>query len=165
MTPAAFHIRPALVDDAPCLVQLNGSVHALHLQERPEFFRTTDSRELEEWFRELLARATTRCWLASVAAVPAGYLLMREHQRAITVFCRERHWHEIEQIGVEAPFRRLGIGQALMQTALDAAAATGAGDVEIASWSFNHDAHAFFARCGFAARLARFDLRLSARRQ
>jgi ribosomal protein S18 acetylase RimI-like enzyme len=160
VTPAGFEIRPGVVSDAECLARLNAGVHALHLRERPEFFRATDTGELCEWFRELLTKPTTRTWIASVGADAAGYVLMREHQRAATVFCLARHWHEIEQIGVDAAFRRRGIGQALLRTALAAAVATGASDVELASWSFNRDAHALFERCGFAPRLLRFDRRL-----
>jgi GNAT superfamily N-acetyltransferase len=160
MMGAAVEIRPALAADVECLVRLNASVHARHLQERPEFFRATDSHELGEWFRQLLSKPTTRCWVAWLAAEATGYVLMREHLRAATVFCRERHWHEIEQIGVEARFQRRGIGRALLQTALTAAADTGASEVELASWSFNRDAHALFLRSGFAPRLSRFDLRL-----
>lgn len=160
MTPRGFEIRAGVASDAECLARLNAGVHAAHLRERPEFFRATDAGELGEWFRELLFKATTRCWIASVEEQAAGYLLMREHQRAATVFCRARHWHEIEQIGVETQFRRRGIGRALLERALAAAAATGARDVELASWSFNRDAHALFERCGFAPRLLRFDRRL-----
>ncbi len=162
MTPTELHIRRASVADAECLVRLNASVHAEHVQARPDFFRATDPRELGEWFRELLAKPATRSWIAEVGEVPAGYVLMREHQREANVFSHQRHWHEIEQIGVELAFRRRGIGEALLRTALAAAAATGAGDVELASWSFNHRAHALFTRCGFAPRLTRFDLRLDA---
>ena len=161
MTPLGFEIRTAHTSDAACLVRLNADVHARHVRERPEFFRATDSGELAEWFSALLGKSTTRCWIASVDAQPAGYLLMREHQRAATVFCLARHWHEIEQVGVESQFRRRGIGRALLETALAAAAATGARDIEIASWSFNRDAHALFERCGFGPRLLRFDRRLA----
>lgn len=160
MTAQGLAIRPAVASDAECLARLNESVHARHLQERPEFFRATDPGELAGWFGELLAKPSTRCWLACIDAVAVGYLLMREHQRTATVFCRERHWHEIEQVGVEPAFRRQGIGQALIRTALAAAAATSAAEVELASWSFNREAHALFARLGFRPRLARFDLRL-----
>lgn len=165
MTAAAVEIRPASVADAQCLVRLNASVHARHLQERPEFFRATDPSELRAWFGELLARPTTRCWIAWLAGEPAGYLLMREHEREANVFSRERHWHEIEQIGVEPQFQRRGIGRALIGAALAAAASTGASEVELASWSFNRDAHALFVRCGFAPRLSRFDLRLDGSRR
>jgi GNAT superfamily N-acetyltransferase len=84
---------------------------------------------------------------------------MTEHQRHETVFCRERRWHEIDHIGVEQAFRGQGIGRALLQTALAAAEETGTNDVELASWSFNTDAHAMFQRCGFSPRLLRFDTR------
>lgn len=157
-------IRSAVPADAECLVRLNASVHARHLQERPDFFRATDARQLGEWFRDLLGKPTTRCWIAALDGVTAGYVLMREHQREATVFCRERHWHEIEQVAVEPQLRRRGIALALIETALAAAAETGASEVELASWSFNSAAHALFARCGFAPRLMRFDLQLTEQR-
>jgi GNAT superfamily N-acetyltransferase len=165
MTAARLEVRAATVADAECLVRLNASVQALHLKERPEFFRVTDPGELHEWFCEMLARPSTRCWIAWLAAEAAGYLLMREHEREANVFSRERHWHEIEQIGVEPQFQRRGIGRALIATALAAATTTGASEVELASWSFNRDAHALFMRCGFAPRLSRFDLRLDGSRR
>jgi GNAT superfamily N-acetyltransferase len=60
---------------------------------------------------------------------------------------------------VEEAFRGQGIGRALLQTALAAASETGTSDVELASWSFNSEAHAMFRHCGFSPRLLRFDTR------
>lgn len=168
---AAPQIRPAQPSDAELLARLNATLHALHLRARPDFFKATRPEEVAEWFRSLLDKPTTRCWLAEVEAPDAGgpgevnavgYLLMTEHQRPENVFCLARHWHEIDHIGVEEAFRGQGIGRALMQTALAAAAATGATDVELASWSFNADAHAAFERCGFSPRLLRLDKRFPA---
>lgn len=163
---AAHRIRPAQSCDAALLARLNAALHAVHLRERPDFFRAARPAEVEEWFRALLDKPSTRCWIAEVdspeparGASAAGYLLMTEHQRPENVFCRERHWHEIDHIGVEAEFRGQGIGSALLQTALAAVLQTGTSDVELASWSFNSEAHALFQRCGFSPRLLRFDTR------
>ena len=165
---AAARIRPARPDDAELLARLNAELHALHLRERPDFFKAARPAEVQEWFRCLLDKPSTRCWIAELdpaGAAPAretsavGYLLMTEHQRPENVFCRERHWHEIDHIGVEQAFRGQGIGRALLQTALAAAAETGTHDVELASWWFNAEAHAMFQRCGFSPRLLRFDAR------
>jgi ribosomal protein S18 acetylase RimI-like enzyme len=163
MTDPGFAIRAAQRGDAALLARLNASVHARHLQARPDFFKAAQQEEVVDWFQSLLAKASTRCWLAEIGAEPVGYLLMREYQRPENIFCLARHWHEIDHIAVEAPFRRRGIGRALVQTALAAARATGARDVELASWSFNAQAHALFQRCGFLPRLLRFDLALSER--
>jgi GNAT superfamily N-acetyltransferase len=162
---AAARIRRARPEEAELLAHLNAALHAAHLRARPDFFKATRAAEVQEWFRSLLAKPSTRCWLAELdlAGPPAtsavGYLLMTEHHRSENVFCRERHWHEIDHIAVEEAFRGQGIGRALLQTALAAAAETGTSDVELASWSFNADAHAIFQRCGFSARLLRFDAR------
>lgn len=160
---AAHRIRPAQAADAELLARLNVALHAVHLRERPDFFKAARPAEVEEWFRGLLDKPSTRCWIAEVEVSAVGYLLMSEHQRAENVFCRERHWHEIDHIGVEPAFRGQGIGRALLQTALAAAAHTGTSDVELASWSFNSEAHALFLRCGFSPRLLRFDTRPAAR--
>jgi ribosomal protein S18 acetylase RimI-like enzyme len=158
----AARIRRARPDDAALLGRLNAALHALHVRERPDFFKPTQPAELQEWFRSLLDRPSTRCWLAELDAAGAvGYLLMTEHQRPENVFCRERHWHEIDHIAVAEAFRGQGIGRALLQTALAAAAETGTSDVELASWWFNSEAHAMFQRCGFSPRLLRFDTRPS----
>lgn len=170
---ATHRLRPAQAPDAGLLAHLNAALHAVHLRERPDFFKAAQPAEVEEWFRGLLDKPSTRCWIAEVdapedAASPAepravGYLLMTEHQRPENIFCRERHWHEIDHIGVEEAFRGQGIGRALLQTALAAAAQTGTNDVELASWSFNAEAHALFERCGFRPRLLRFDTRRRSR--
>jgi ribosomal protein S18 acetylase RimI-like enzyme len=166
---ATPRLRSAQPCDAGLLARLNATLHAVHLRERPDFFKAPRLAEVEEWFRSLLDKPSTRCWIAELDTTPTlgspaepsavGYLLMTEHQRAENVFCRERHWHEIDHIGVEEAFRGQGIGRALLQTALAVAAQTGTNDVELASWSFNSEAHALFERCGFRQRLLRFDLR------
>jgi GNAT superfamily N-acetyltransferase len=158
MTGSDFGIRSARVGDEVCLARLNAALHARHVQERPEFFKQTQIEEVAAWFRTWLEKPTTRSWIAELGSEPAGYLLMSEHQRAENTFCVARHWHEIDHVAVETQFRGRGIARALIETALAAAAATGASDVEIASWSFNTEAHAVFQRCGFRSRLLRFDI-------
>ena len=153
---AEHRIRPARAHDAELLARLNSTIHELHVRARPDFFKPTRPTEVVEWFRSLLEKASTRCWIAEVGPDAAGYLLMTEHERPENVFCIARHWHEIDHVGVEPAFRGQGIGRALIQTALAAAAATGTADVELASWSFNAGAHALFERCGFSPRSLRF---------
>ncbi|MEO8185359.1 MAG: GNAT family N-acetyltransferase [Deltaproteobacteria bacterium] len=157
MKGSSLQIRHARPEDDACLARLNATLHAEHLRERPDFFKPTSSEEVAGWFRALLEKPTTRCWIAESDGDAVGYLLMREYQRPENTFCLARHWHEIDHVGVEAAFRGRGIGRTLVQTALAAAAASGAREVELASWSFNTSAHAMFRRCGFVPRLLRFD--------
>jgi len=146
MTDAGFAIRAAQRADAACLARLNATVHARHLEARPDFFKATQLAEVVGWFESLLDKPGTRCWLAATGTEAVGYLLMREYQRPENVFCLARHWHEIDHVVVEAEYRGRGIGRALVQTALAAARTTGAREVELASWSFNAEAHAMIAR-------------------
>jgi GNAT superfamily N-acetyltransferase len=157
MKRAEFELRLARLGDEACLARLNASVQALHLAARPEFFKPTAADEVCAWFKALLEKPTTRCWLAEVSHEAVGYLLMCEHQRAENTFCLARRWHEIDQVSVEPAFRGRGIGRALVEAALRAASDSGVTEIELSSWAFNTEAHALFRRCGFQPRTLRFD--------
>src|SRR3954467_7223173 len=105
MLATTFQIRVARPEDGAGLARLNATVHAAHLQERPDFFKPTRAEDVAAWFKGLLEKPLTRCWIAETDDAPVGYLLMREYQRPENIFCTARHWHEIEHIAVELPFR------------------------------------------------------------
>jgi diamine N-acetyltransferase len=147
--------RRAKPGDEQLLADLNAFVHDLHLINDPGYFKPTVRGEVVAWFRRLLDEPTTRIWIAEVDGQPVGYVSTLRRERAETPFCRARRWLEIDQIGVHQDHRRRGIGRALVQLALDAAAADGLREVELASWVFNGGAHDTFRRLGFRAKVIR----------
>ena len=153
-------IRAARGDDAVLLAALCGIVQELHFRERPDVFKQTDVVALEEWFRATLAAGNAIVWIAELGGMPAGYALVMEHRRGENVFCYERLWHEVEQLGVHPRHRRHGVARALLQHVLTSATEAGASEVELNTWIFNQAAHRAFERAGFAARNLRFERRL-----
>lgn len=90
----------------------------------PEFFQLPDPDGLEDWFEQLIARPRDgRLWLvAELRGDVAGSLgaTLREptasgNRQVLRDFSR-RTAH-IDSLGVAEPFRRRGIGQALMAAA------------------------------------------------
>jgi len=71
-------------------------------------------------------------------------------------------WFVIDQIGVQAGYRRTGIGRALVQQVISAARTEGVREVELNSWTFKQEAHRAFANLGFVPKTTRFELRASA---
>jgi len=156
----AIKIRAARGDDAVLLATLGGVVQELHFRERPDVFKPTDVVALEGWFRATLAAGHAMVWIAELGGMPVGYAVVVEHRRDENVFCHERRWHEVEQLGVHPGHRRHGVARALLQHALTSATEAGANEVELNTWIFNQAAHRAFERVGFAARNLRFERRL-----
>ena len=73
------------------------------------------------------------------------------------MFCYERRWHEVEQIGVHPRFRSLGVGRELLEHIVRVAAESDVPEVELNTWIFNTSAHHAFQRCGFATKNLRFE--------
>lgn len=155
-------IRPAVPGDEAVLVSLSADVHALHVSQRPDVFKPVDRPGLERWVRDLLASGDTRIWLAHVGDVPVGYALAIKRCRSENVFCHERIWYEIDQLGVRPDYRSRGIGRRLLEHVVAFAGADGVSDLELNTWTFNRRARVAFERWGFVSRNVR--LERSARR-
>jgi ribosomal protein S18 acetylase RimI-like enzyme len=149
-------IRPARVEDATVLARLSAQVQELHVHERPDIFKPVDVAGLESWFRNTLGAGQVSVWIAEAGSMVAGYALVVEQRRAPNVYCFERRWHEVEQIGVDLAYRRQGIARALLEHIADSAASEGVEEVELNTWSFNVVAHAAFQGLGFSTKNIRF---------
>jgi len=154
-------IRAAVVGDDEILARLNRFVHDLHLLQRPEHFKPTQSLELADWYDSLLQSSTARLWIAEVDGQAAGYLSAVLHQQLENPFARARNWWEIDQIAVDPTYRRKGIARSLIVEALNEARAQGIHQVEAVSWSFNNDIQEVLRRLGFVPKTIRFEWKAS----
>ena len=158
-----IRIRRAVAGDEGLLGLLCASVQELHFRERPDVFKEPDVHCLEEWFRSTMATESVEVLIAEVGAVPAGYALVRHQHRDQNVFCHERRWGEVEQIGVSPDYRRHGVARSLLSQIVESAKAAGLVEVELNTWSFNQSAHRAFGRLGFETKNLRFGRRIEVR--
>jgi ribosomal protein S18 acetylase RimI-like enzyme len=156
-----MEIRLATLDDLAALVALHEEVHQLHLAARPDQFKQPAPAALDARFRELLASADAKVWAAEVDGSVVGYAVQLFVRRPAGPVVPDRHWCEIDMIGVLAAQRRRGIGTALARAIVQDARAAGVEQVELSSWAFNTGAHRAFERAGFVPKLVRFELRRS----
>jgi ribosomal protein S18 acetylase RimI-like enzyme len=152
------NIRRAAVGDEVLLANLNRFVQQLHLEHRPDHFRTTQSTELAAWYRSRLEQLSTRAWIAERDELPVGYVLAIVHQASENPFVQARRWCEIDQVAVDPGCRRTGIASALIRHAVSEANSEGVA-VEAASWSFNESAQELFRQLGFVPKTIRFELK------
>lgn len=103
-----------------------------------------------ELYRDWLALPAMRLWLAEATpgGAPVGYLVLSH--ASLPVADPRQDDLEIKRIYLLHRFQGQRVGQRLMQAALDQARAAGAGRVLLGVYAENHDALAFYTRCGFA---------------
>jgi ribosomal protein S18 acetylase RimI-like enzyme len=150
-------VRPATIGDAAALASLGAEVQDLHFRRRPDIFKATALPGLERWFRDKLAADDAKLWIAHLGDVPAGYALLIRQHRVETVFCHERHWYEVDQVGVHPRYRGRGIARELLDHAAEFARAKGLPDIELNTWTFNDAARESFERMGFVPRNLRME--------
>jgi len=154
-----IRIRVAAAGDEAILASLSAVVHELHVGQRPDVFKPTDLRGLEDWFRQTLKAASAKIWIAELGNLPVGYALVIPQRRTENVFCYERRWHEVDQVGVHPSYRRQGVARSLLRYVVESARADGVSDVELSTWTFNEVARNSFERLGFVSRNVRLERR------
>jgi predicted N-acetyltransferase YhbS len=150
-----IQILPASPAHAEAIARLNQSVHQLHLDRAPHFFRQPGDAERLEAFRELLTQANTRAFIAYADDEAIGYVLATIREQADNVYSPARRWLYVDQISVEPRWKRQGLGRQLMQVLLNEARAAGITELETDTWAFNNAAQAFFQACGFQPKILR----------
>jgi GNAT superfamily N-acetyltransferase len=153
-------IRRATRDDAHSLAELNGDVQDFHFEHHPSYFRKAAGDEVADWFRSLIPLDGIDIWIAEADSEPVGYALAITHSREANPFCRPRKWIEIDQIGVRKDMQRTGIARRMVDQVRRTAEEKGIEAIELASWSFNGNAHMAFEKLGFTPRLIRFGMEL-----
>jgi ribosomal protein S18 acetylase RimI-like enzyme len=157
--PRETRIRLAALGDEAVLATLGADVHELHVSQRPDVFKPLDGPGLERWFRDRLTSGDAKIWIAHIGDVPVGYAVAMKHNRVENVFCFERRWYEVDQVGVRPQYRRRGVGRRLLEHVVEFAMADGVPDVELNTWTFNDLARASFERLGFVSRNVRLERR------
>jgi len=82
--------------------------------------------------------------------VPAGYLLLIARTRTETAIRHADRTLEIDQMSVNPEHRRMGLGKALVDRALEIARAESFDRVRLTVWSDTEAAKAFYRTVGFS---------------
>jgi len=148
--PLRFVIRPAELDDYDglCLVLAEGDV--LHSRSRPDVFRGIEGPVRS---REYISEAINDDDAALLVAESRGEIVGAVHAQARDAPENRgivpRRFAVIDDIVVKKPFRRKGIGQALMRRAQQWAKAKGLSQIELNVWEFNRSALALYRKLGY----------------
>jgi ribosomal protein S18 acetylase RimI-like enzyme len=148
MTQNDFQIRLANDSDISEVVEIWKHFMDFHRDLDPYHQRSVDGGEhVAAFFRASLASADARLWVGEHRQIVVGYCLARLGQRP-PVF-HERSYGELIDLAVEEPFRRRGIGTALVREAHRWFAERETKRVELRVSAYNATGLAFWRKLGF----------------
>jgi ribosomal protein S18 acetylase RimI-like enzyme len=126
-------VRIAGPDDAP-------AIHALLLEFNGEAPPPEGVRHHleQDQFSETV-------FLGEMSSQAAGLLVLR----MVATLSDSGKWCEITEMYVRPPFRRMGVGTTLLQSALEHSLSHGGEDIHLLVDPLNHAAQAFYAASGF----------------
>lgn len=153
-------IRQASPGDLDATLPLSVEIQQLHVERAPWRYRPVDAEPMAAWMRARIAEG--HVWLAFVDDRLAGLLYALPEDRPETPFTPAARLLLVDQLTVLGPFRRLGIGNALMDHAEDLAWQLGCERVELNVLAANEEAVAFYEARGYAAVIHRMVRHLGA---
>jgi len=152
-----MNIRRASSTDSLLLSSLCVDVQTLHAKHHPNIFKLPQSDKFAaSFFDEALADSTINIFLAEEDEQGLGYVLCKLVERAEGPFTFALRYLLVDQISVRPAAQGKGVGKALLGQVEIFAKELNIQRVQLDSWDFNLDAHAFFQKVGFEKFTHRF---------
>jgi len=143
-------IRPARPEDYEALCEIIDEVDALHREHLPHIFQKPAGPVRErDYLLGLMADDEAGLFVAELEGRLVGFVDVIVRDTVPLPLLVPRRVAIVDNLAVQAGHRRSGIGQALMETAQEWAAARGATSIELNVYAFNQAAIAFYQRLGY----------------
>ncbi len=153
-------IREMTGSDYEAVWKMEGQVHRLHSESRPDIFRKMDSPLTEQAFRKTLKNKNQIALLAEEDGTAAAYCIvtLRPPSENPMLIPRKAAW--MEELCVREEYRRRGIGNLLFREACRRAKMLHAESMELMVWSFNKPAKRFYEQEGMAPKSETMEMKL-----
>jgi len=143
-------IRQAVALDNLILSSLCVDVQRLHAEHHPDFFKIPTSDDFAaSFFDETLTDPAVSIFIAEENGQALGYVLCKLIKRPENPFTFAVRYLHIDQISVRPAAQGKGVGKALIKRAVVLALDLNLQRIQLDSWGFNVEAHAFFEKIGF----------------
>jgi ribosomal protein S18 acetylase RimI-like enzyme len=143
-------IRRAISQDSLLLSSLCMDVQRLHAEHHPNLFKMPQTDDFAvPFFDEILAGPYNVVFLAEENGQALGYMLCKMMERPETIFTFATRYVLVDQISVRPAAQGRGVGKALMEQVVSLSKELNMPRIQLDSWGFNTEAHAFFERMGF----------------
>jgi len=143
-------IRQAVSTDGLLLSSLSTGVQRLHAENHPDIFKMPQNEDFAvSFFDEMLASPTTRIFIAEENGEAFGCVVCKLIERDENPFTVAMRYLMVDQISVQPEAQGKGVGKALIEQVKILSREWNVSRVQLDSWGFNTNAHAFFEKMGF----------------
>lgn len=147
--------------DYPVFDWFERILQTMHQQARPDLFANCSPPVSKSEFLQLLADSCQLLFFAEAGAEVAGMCVVALREPSSNPLLVPQKSAYIDDLIVAEPFRRKGVGQAMMQEARRRAGAWGAANLSLKVWAFNEEAVAFYQAIGMNIRSYTMDVDLT----
>lgn len=144
-----IEVRSAQPEELSAVNVIRFEVNRLHADGRPDMFKVDAWTLIEGQAAKFLAAEDCDVIVALADGAVAGFALVNFIRRPENPYMQERCFYHVEEFGVSADHRRMGIATALVDYMKQDAAARGFRRIELDMWEFNQSALAFYESAGF----------------
>ena len=142
-------VRYAKHEELPRVNELQQMVSELHAAERPDIFRPGFCDELRQHGYSMWEAPDADVIVAEADGRIVEFALVRYIDRPASPYMCARRVYHIEEFGVDAAYRRGGVGTALIEFCRAEAAQRQFEKMELDVWAFNEGAQKFYEAAGF----------------
>lgn len=144
-----FEIRYAERAELPRVNEIRAMVNEVHVSGRPDIFRPGFCEALQEHIYERFDAADSDVIVALMDGVVCGFATVEYVERPMSPYNLPRRYYHIEEFGVDAAYRRMGVATVLVEFCRQEAAKKGFARIELDMWEFNESALQFYEAAGF----------------
>ena len=142
-------VRYAEEKDLPQVNVIRRQVSELHVQGRPDIFKPGFCQELQDRVYDYWREENSGVIVVEREGVICGMASVEYIDKPESPYNNPRRIYHIVEFGVDAAYRRRGVGRELMDFIQTDAKAKDCGSIELDMWSFNETAEKFYESIGF----------------
>jgi ribosomal protein S18 acetylase RimI-like enzyme len=145
-----FSIREAKPEDYHALLQLFDGVDACHRQALPHIFRVPNGpSRARSYIYGIIQDEDAALFVAETDGQLIGQIHVAIRETPEIPILVPRRYGFVDTLAVMGPYRRAGIGRALMERAQQWTLDRGLAEIELSVWEFNAGAIAFYEDLGY----------------
>ena len=129
--------------------ELRKQVNDLHVEGKPEVFKTGFSQELRDFIYKIWEDPEQEIVVAEMDGIICGFAVLHHINRPENPFMHERDFLDIDEFGVDEAFRLQGVATGMIEFIRKYAADKGFHRIELNMWEFNKGALEFYEAAGF----------------
>ncbi|WP_156791382.1 GNAT family N-acetyltransferase [Bacillus sp. SG-1] len=154
-----MQIREATKSDYEVVHQLQKQVHAMHVKERPDHYKMTDTTLDQEYFNNLIDGENTRVLLLEEDQ-PIAYSIITIKYPTERPILMPRKVVYMDDFGVDSKYRGKGMGKVFFEKILEFAKSIEADSLELSVWEFNEDAVKFYESMNLKTKMRQMEINL-----